>query len=98
MHNSELVLFITKLVLGGIAAFLAILVWSKTRDSAWICFIGGILFSYVGIIVDMMHSMGMITSQKYKVLDVSLLTLVFTIIPYAFYIAAFLIAICRSRH
>ena len=41
--NPQLLLFIIKLVLGGIAAFLAIFVMSKTRDASWMFLVAYIL-------------------------------------------------------
>ncbi|OJF77055.1 MAG: hypothetical protein BKP49_04145 [Treponema sp. CETP13] len=97
MQNSELILFIIKLVLGGIAAFLAILLWSKTRDPAWMCIIGGTVIAYAGIVVDMMTSLGMISIYGILLGGIPLLTLVFSVVPTIFYIIGFILIILRSN-
>lgn len=97
MQNSELILFIIKLVLGGVAAFLAILLWSKTRDPAWMCIICGTIISYAGVVVDMMTSLGMISIYGIVLGGISLLTLVFSMLPTLFYIAGFILIIIRSN-
>ena len=48
--SPEILLFIIKLVLGGIVAFLAIFVMSKTRDASWMFLVAGFLLSYVSIL------------------------------------------------
>jgi len=96
MENSELVLFIIKLVLGGIAAFLAILLWSKTRDPAWMAIIGGTIIAYVGVVVDMMTNLGMIVFHGSLVGGIPLLSLIFSVVPTLFYIIGFILIIIRS--
>lgn len=96
MQNSELILFIIKLVLGGIAAFLAILLWSKTRDPAWMCIICGTIIAYAGVVVDLMTTMGMIAIKGLEFSGLPLLTVIFAVIPVLFYIAGFLIMIRRT--
>jgi membrane-bound metal-dependent hydrolase YbcI (DUF457 family) len=97
MENSVLLVFIIKLVLGGIAAFLAILLWSKTRDPAWMCVIAGTIISYAGIVVDMLTSMGMIAIRGLQIADISVFSLIFIILPTLFYIIAFILLINRSE-
>ena len=55
MLEAEILIMIIKLVLGGIAAFLAILVWSKTRDGAWFFLVSGTILGYCGIVFDMLR-------------------------------------------
>ena len=43
MNYGQIVIFGAKLVFGGIAAFLAILLWSKTRRAGWLCLSSSVL-------------------------------------------------------
>ena len=43
MEQTQLILYIIKLVLGGLTAFFALLVWSKTREGAWISLVSGVV-------------------------------------------------------
>ena len=43
MTQGDMVLSIVKLVLGGISAFCAIMLWSKTRDAAWMSLAAGVV-------------------------------------------------------
>ncbi len=97
MVQSELLLFIVKLVLGGITAFLAIMLWSKTRDAAWMSLVAGAVTSYAGIVYDMMVRLGIIIPGGVSVAGIPLATLLFTVIPSCFFILAFILMLVRSR-
>lgn len=97
MVQSELLLFIVKLVLGGITAFLAIMLWSKTRDAAWMSLVAGAVTSYAGIVYDMMVRLGIIIPGGISVAGIPLATLLFTVIPSCFFILAFILMLIRSR-
>lgn len=97
MQQSDLILFIIKLVLGAIAAFLAIMLWSKTRDAAWMSLVAGAVTSYAGIVYEMMIKLGIIVPGGISVAGIPLATLLFTVIPSLFFITAFILMIIRSR-
>lgn len=97
MQQSEMILYIIKLVLGGFAAFFAILLWSKTRDVAWMSLVAGTITSYAGIVYDMMSSFGLIASKGMLVFGVPLASLLFASIPSLFYITAFILMLTRNR-
>ena len=97
MIESELILYIVRLVLGGITAFLAIMLWSKTRDAAWMALVAGAVTSYAGIVYDMMIGLGIIVPGGYSVAGIPLATLLFTVIPNCFFIIAFILMLIRSR-
>ena len=61
--NPELLLFIIKLVIGGIVGFMAILLMSKTRDAAWMCMVGGFLLSYAALVFELMEHLGIFSKQ-----------------------------------
>lgn len=97
MNNSELILLIIKLVLGGMAAFLAIFLWSKTRDAAWMTLVGGVVFSYAGIVFEMMLVLGIVESGGFSVFGIPVANLFFAVVPSLFYIVAFLLMILRKK-
>jgi hypothetical protein len=97
MSQSDLILFIIKLVLGGITAFLAIMLWSKTRDASWMSLVAGAVTSYAGIVYDMMVRLGIIIPGGLSVAGIPLTTLLFNIIPSCFFILAFILMLMRTR-
>lgn len=97
MNNGELILFVIKLSLGGIAAFLGIFLWSKTRDSALMTLVAGIVFSYVGTVFEMALRLGIISSGGFPIFGIPIATLIFTIIPSVFFIIAFILLILKNK-
>jgi len=97
MNESMLVLYIIKLVLGGIAAFLAILLWSKTRDAAWMSLVAGVVTSYAGIVYSMLVDLGIVVRTGMLVFGIPIAKLLFTVIPTLFYILAFILMLLRNR-
>lgn len=91
--QSQILVWCIKLILGGIAAFLAILVWSKSRSACWVFLVTGILISYAGIIYDMMINLGILNSASILICGISLLTLFFTVIPYLLIIISLILII-----
>jgi uncharacterized membrane protein (DUF2068 family) len=89
MRQDELVLLAVKLVFGGLAAFLAIFLWSKLYDGAWMALVGGAVTCYAGLVYDMLRAIGVVDSAP-------LAMLALTVLPFFFYILAFILMIVRT--
>ena len=94
--DPQILLFIIKLVLGGIAAFLAIFVMSKTRDASWMFLVAGFLFSYASLVIDLMTELGIFAVDSVLVAGMPLVSLISAVIPSALFIVAFIIRLCRK--
>ena len=97
MAQGDIILSIIKLVLGGIAAFCAILLWSKTRDAAWMSLAAGVVTSYASFVYDMMTELGVILPNALTVAGIPLPTFLFAVVPSCFFIVAFILMIRRNR-
>ncbi len=100
MAQSEIILYIIKLILGGVAAFLAIMLWSKTRDVAWMALVAGTVTTYASVVYEMLVGFGIIFvtgARGTLIADIPLTTLLFATIPTLFYITAFVLMILRTR-
>lgn len=95
--NPQILLFIIKLILGGIAAFLAIFVMSKTRDSSWMFLVAGFLFSYAALVVDLMTELGIFAVDFILVAGMPLVSLLSAVIPSVMFIIAFIIKLCKKQ-
>ena len=97
--QSEMILQCIKLVLGGTAAFLAIMLWSKTRESAWMALIAGTVTSYAGILYDVLRVFGIAAFQNasLEIAGINLITLFFAVVPQLCYVIAFILALIRKR-
>lgn len=100
MVYTDMILYVIKLVLGGTAAFLAIMLGSKTRDAAWIVLVAGTLIGYAGLIYDMLCIFGIIDPVSvlpFSAAGIPPISLFFAVVPPLFFISAFLIVIKRKR-
>jgi hypothetical protein len=97
MRQEELVLLAVKLVLGGFAAFLAIFLWSKLIDAAWMALVGGAVTCYAGIVYDMLRAIGVVEDETRLIAGVPFAALALTVVPFFFYIMAFVLMIVRMR-
>jgi hypothetical protein len=82
---------LVRLALGAIASFFSIIVWSKTRDAAWICVVAGILASYAGTLYRTLRAFGLFPNSDILVFGASLGNLISDNLSFVFFIAAFII-------
>ncbi len=97
MTQANLILYIIKLVLGGISAFFAIVLWSRTRDAAWMSMVAGTVINYTGTVYDMLIDFGVVFTTDIELFSIPLTTLLFTVVPPLFFIIAFILMIHRTR-
>ncbi len=97
MLQSEIIFYIIKLILGGIAAFLAIMLWNKTRDSAWMSLVAGAITGYAGTVFDLLIKIGLVGNFDITVFGLPIITLVFSFVPTLFFILAFILILIRTR-
>jgi hypothetical protein len=95
MQQSEIVLHIIKLVIGGGAAFVAIMLWPRTKDGAWMMLIAGTIINYAGIVYNILVSFGIIASTL-LVAGTPLLQMLFAAVPGIFFIVAFIIMLTKK--
>lgn len=92
----EILLCIIKLGLGGLVAFFAILLMSKTRSFSWICMVCGFLFSYAAIIYEILIQLGILAQTTFCLFGIPLSQLICTVVPSIFYILAFILMLCKK--
>ena len=95
MALDQWILILSRLALGSIATFLAIILWSKTRDSAWMFIIIGVIVSYGEIVYTTLVSFGVIQEDWLNLSGIGIVEVVFANLPTVFFIIAFLIMVAR---
>lgn len=98
MQMADILHTLTRLFFGGIGTFFAILLWSKTRDTAWILIVVGTLVSYADIVYSTLQRFGIITDMVFFFYEIPLFSILLTNVPMIFYIAGFLVVITRKRY
>lgn len=96
-QNATMILYLVKLCLGGVTAFLAIMLWSKTRDPAWMSLVAGAITGYAGIVFSMMLDLGIATAGNISIYGIPLSVLAFTVVPSLFFILSFILMLMRKR-
>ncbi len=96
MDTQSLVFIISRLVVGAGAAFLAIILWSKTRDSAWMFIVVGTIFRYGQIMYDTFGIFGVVEEDIVLIDGYLGIDTVLENLPYLFFIIAFIIMLRRT--
>jgi hypothetical protein len=102
MEFSEVAILV-RLLLGAITTFFGILLWSKTRDAAWILVIVGILVSYTEIIFSTLKQFGIVHFEYLQILGLQklpldqILQVVLVNLPLLLFTLAFVVVIARRR-
>jgi hypothetical protein len=94
--DPKILLFIIKLISGGIVAFLAILLMSKKRSVAWSFMVSGFLLTYAALVYELLIELGVLTATKYALWNIPVSTLICVILPALCYITAFIIMLIRN--
>ena len=96
MDSGHLVYIICRLALGAIAAFLAIMLWSKTRDLAWMLMVIGAIVSYVEVVYSILELIGITAVNALRIGSMTVASIVFPCLPMVFFIAAFTVMVVRK--
>ena len=95
MGSEEIIMLASRLGVGAVASFLAILLWSKTRDSAWMFIVMGTILAYSEVIFTSLEELGIIYAESGSEFGFFLLRLAAVNLPTVFYGIAFLVMVLR---
>lgn len=97
MGAEPLITVLTRLAFGAVATFLAIVLWSRTRDTAWMFVVVATIIRYGEVVYTTLEIFGVITAPGMTVAGESLFRLILVNLPTAAVIVAFAIMISRRR-
>ncbi len=99
MAGTEMIFFIIRLFLGGIIAFLAIMLWSRTRDFSWMFLVFAAVTGYSAVVFDLLIKLGFVVSRKILILgnEIPLVQLLLALVPGIFVIIAFVLMLIKTR-
>jgi len=89
-----------RLAVGAVATFFAILLWSKTRDTAWVLVVIGTLISYTEIIFSTLVDLKIVRPDAFFLFGPEGFPLLHTVLvnlPLVFYAVGFIVVISRRR-
>jgi hypothetical protein len=100
MDSGQVIYISSRLILGALASFFAIMVWSKTRDVAWMLMVIGTIAAYVETVYSILLLMGITGGNILTIGSVPLVSIVLPCLPTVFFTAAFIVMVIRKyrRH
>ena len=97
MDIGEIIYIVSRLFLGAVASFFAIILWSRTRDTAWMLIVIGTIAMYVETVYSILEMFGITEGFRVLVGSVPLAAIILPNLPAGFFIAAFLTMIMRKK-
>jgi hypothetical protein len=95
MDVGQIVFIITGLTTGAITAFFAIILWSKTREAAWMLMAIGTIVAYVERVYSILELFG-ITGSRLSIGSVPIAAILLPNIRSSFFIAAFAVMVVQK--
>ncbi|MDR2314129.1 MAG: hypothetical protein LBE02_06310 [Spirochaetaceae bacterium] len=99
MDPGKILLIVSRLSMEGLAAFFAIMLWSKTRDVAWMLMVIGAIAGYVETVYSILDIFGIMGDQP-SIASVPVAAILLPNLRTGFFIAAFVVMVVRKlrRH
>jgi hypothetical protein len=95
MDTGEVLFIVSRLSTGALAAFFAIMLWSRTRDVAWMLMVIGTIAAYVETVYSILELFG-ITGARLSIGSVPVAAIVLPNLRTGFFIAAFVVMVVRK--
>ncbi len=87
---------VSRFAVAGVMTFLAIVLWSRTRDVAWMLIVIGAVSSYADVLFDLFVRTGLLNEDRLVLYGLPVARMVFSNLPYLFLSAAFIAMIVRK--
>ena len=97
MDTGQLVFILSQLILGALASFFAIMLWSKTREISWMLIVIGTFTAYIEIIYSVLSVAGFAGRNSMLIGSVSMLEILLPSLRMIFFIAAFYIMVVKYK-
>jgi hypothetical protein len=94
---AEFTVLLSRLGVGAIGTFFAILLWSQTRQAPWVLVIIGTLVSYAAVVYATLERFGIVSVRIDPLPGFPLLEVLLANLPMVFYICAFISMLARRR-
>lgn len=96
MGTEQIILMASRFLIGAFATFLAILVWSRTRDTAWMLIVVGTVAHYADVVFQALDTLGIVRLDQVSLGGVAIFPLILTNLPMLFFSVAFLVIVLRK--
>ena len=96
MEFADLLVLIVRLSVGAIMTFFAILLWSNTRDTAWMFLVMGTILQYGEIMYTTFQAFGILHGET-VVFGIPVVRILLINLPAVFFTIGFIIAVSKAR-
>ena len=97
MTNSEILLLLTRLLAGAFVTLFGIILWSQTRDIAWMLAIAASILWYGEILLSVFDLFGIIRLDTLSIGDVAIARILLAGLPPLVLGSAFIVLLVRRR-
>ncbi len=97
MTNQMVIAVSIKLIAGFIAALISVLLWSKTRDGAWLTMVIGVVFLYLQKLLEILDAFGFDMYKEIKYGEIEIIPLLFETLPFLFFGLGMFLFLLRIR-
>ncbi|HOX33954.1 MAG TPA: hypothetical protein PLB91_16605 [Spirochaetales bacterium] len=96
MNVGETAYLVSRLGTAALAAFLAIVLWSRTRDLAWMLIVIGAISSYADILFSLLSRLGLVDEARFDLFGLPIGRILLSNLPFLFLCAALAVMIKRK--
>jgi hypothetical protein len=96
MDTGQIVYITSRLALGALASFFAIMLWSKTRDVAWMLMVIGTVAAYIETVYSILDMFGITMGGGLTIGSVDAAAIVLPCLRTLFFIIAFFVMVLRK--
>lgn len=96
MDTGQVIYILSRLILGAVAAFFAIMLWSRTRDVAWMLMVIGTIAAYVETVYSILSLFGIDGGRVLVIGTMPFMSILLPCLPIAFFISAFAVMVRRK--
>jgi len=97
MNTGETIYLVSRFGTAALAAFLAIVLWSRTRDIAWMLVVIAAISSYVDVLFSFLTRIGLVDEARFERFGLPLGRILISNLPFLFLCIALAIMIRRKR-
>jgi len=99
MDTGQAFYIFSQLILGAAAAFLAILLWPRIRETAWLLVIFGVIVAYIETVYSILQKFGIAGEELVILGSIPVISFILPSVRMIFFIVAFAIMVYKqSRH
>lgn len=92
-----LIVLLIKMIMGFAATVTAVLLWSRTREAAWLFVVMATVFLYAEVIIGVLEMFGLSNLYLLSLYGIPLFELIFAFFPFLFFTIGFIVFLAGRR-